>query len=475
MASLTAKTLDGGTAEIAAEAVEALRGVLRGEIIEPGGSDYDEVRAIWNAMIDRRPAMIVRCHGAADVMAAVRFARERSLLVSVRGAGHNIAGKALADGAVLIDLSPMKGVRVDPSTKTAIIGPGATLKDVDFETQAFGLALPIGINSTTGIAGLTLGGGFGWLTRKYGMTIDNLIGADIVIADGSLVRASESQNPELFWAIRGGGGNFGIVTAFEFRLREVGPEVMAGLVVYPFDQAESVLEKYRAATAQAPEEMTAWVVLRKAPPLPFLPEEVHGKEVVVCAMVNCGSLDAAAEQVEPFRNLGTPVGEHLGPMPLSAFQQAFDPLLTPGARNYWKTHDFAELSDGMLEILREEVAKLPTGECEIFIAHLGGAMSRVPVDATAYAGRGASYVMNVHTRWQTAAEDKTCVAWARSAFDRLKPYAMGTAYVNFMADDETDRVEEAYGANFERLAEAKRRYDPDNFFRVNQNVAAAKS
>jgi FAD/FMN-containing dehydrogenase len=475
MQDVSVRTLDEETVTLGGEPLEALAADLRGELVTAESSDYDEVRAIWNAMIDRRPALIARCMGTADVMRAVRFAREHGLLTSVRGGGHNIAGNSIADDAFMIDLAPMKWVRVDPDAKTVLVGPGATLGDVDRETQAFGLAIPVGINSTTGIAGLTLGGGFGWLTRKYGLTIDSLLSAQVVTAGGEMVRASADENADLFWAIRGGGGNFGIVTSFEFRAHAVGPEVTAGLIVYPFEEAEAVLSGYRQAAAVNPEELSVWVVMRQAPPLPFLPEEVHGKEVVVLALVHTGSNEQAAADIEPFTRLGTPAGQHVGPTPFVAFEAAFDPLLTPGARNYWKTHDFRELSDGLLETLRGAVGKLPSPECEVFIAHLGGVMADVATEDTAYAGRDAEFVMNVHARWQDADDDASCIGWARELFDDAAPHAMGTAYVNFLTADEQERVKSAYGRNFDRLLAVKAEYDPENFFRINQNVRAAES
>jgi len=473
MTSLHFRTLDDGTTTVDGEAIESLAAALRGELITAESPSYDEVRAIWNAMIDRRPALIARCMGAADVMHAVRFAREHGVLTSVRGAGHNIAGTSIADDSLMIDLSLMRWVGVDASSRTATVGPGATLGDVDAETAAFGLALPVGINSTTGVAGLTLGGGFGWLTRQHGMTIDCLTAVDVVTADGTQVRASADSNPDLFWAVRGGGGNFGIVTAFEFDLKPLEPQVLAGLVVYSLDEGEEVMRRYRAACANMPAEFSVWAVLRKAPPLPFLPEEVHGTGVVVLAMVHTGEAGQAAADAEAFAKLGSPVGQHVGRMPFVQFQQAFDPLLTPGARNYWKTHNFSGLSDDLIDALVASGRKLPSDECEVFVAQLGGAMSRVPVEATAYAGRGADFVCNVHARWRSAADDQACIGWARGTFDAMAPFAMGTAYVNFMTGDEQTRVQDAYGANYARLLEIKAAHDPDNFFRVNQHLRRA--
>jgi len=374
----------------------------------------------------------------------------------------------------MLDLSLMKSVRVDAAARTARAEPGALLADFDKETQAFGLATPLGINSTTGIAGLTLGGGFGWLSRRFGLTTDNLISADVVTADGRLLVASERENPDLFWAIRGGGGNFGVVTSFEYRLHPVGPFVYAGLIVHPFADAKTLIEGYRKFVATAPEELTVWFVMRKAPPLPFLPADVHGKEVFVFAFCWTGDPAQGEKAIAGLRALGKPLGEHVGQMPLAGWQTAFDPLLAPGARNYWKSHDFLKLDDGLITVLLAAIQTLPSPECEVFIAHLGGAINRVPVNATAYPHRDVLFVLNVHTRWQTPEEDKACIAWARGLFDAAARFATGGVYVNFMPEDETQRVAAgAYGPNHERLTKIKAKYDPDNLFRMNQNIPPA--
>jgi len=400
----------------------------------------------------------------------VNFARERDLLVAVRGAGHNIAGNAVCDGGLLIDLSQMKSVRVDPVKRVARVEPGVTLGELDNETQSFGLATPVGINSTTGVAGLTLGGGFGWLSRKHGLTVDNLISADVVTADGKLLHADAENNADLFWGIRGGGGNFGIVTSFEFRLHPVGPEVLSGLIVHPAADAPSVIRHYREFVAQAPEDLTCWLVLRKAPPLPFLSEEVHGTDVLVIAVCYLGDMQDGEKLLKPLRDFGKPHADVVGPHPFTAFQQAFDPLLTPGARNYWKSHNFPELGDEAIETLLRFAASLPSGQSEIFVAQMGGATNRVAPDATAYHHRDAAFVMNVHTRWEDEQDDEKCIAWAREFFEAMLPFATGGVYVNFMTEEETDRIAPAYGGNYQRLVELKDKYDPTNMFRLNQNI-----
>jgi FAD/FMN-containing dehydrogenase len=452
--------------------IEKLKGKVKGQIVLPDDPNYNKVREIWNAMIDRRPAVIVQCDAADDVLHAISYARENGLELSIRGGGHNIAGSSLCDNGVLIDLSNMKTVSVDAQNRRAYVEPGATLGDFDKAAQAHGLATPMGINSTTGVAGLTLGGGFGWLTRKYGMTIDNLVSADMVTADGRKMRVSEDENAELFWAIRGGGGNFGVVTRFEFALYPVGPEILAGLLVFPLNQAKQVLQKYREFVKSAPVELNIWAILRKAPPLPFLPENVHGKEVIVLAVFYAGDTKEGEKLIDPLRGFGEPYGEHIGAMPYAQWQQAFDPLLTPGARNYWKSHNFTQLSDDALDSIIEFAGKLPSPQCEIFVGLIAGIANRVPSDAMAYGHRDAKFVLNVHGRWDEAAQDKTCIAWARAFFEASKPYASAGAYVNFMTGDESDRVAAAYGENYSRLKEIKKKYDPENIFHNNQNIKA---
>ena len=464
------RTLDGGHADVSSQEISDLAERLDGALLSPGSERYETTRSIWNAMIDRRPALIVACASENDIVEAVRFAAARDLLTSVCGAGHNIAGNAVCDGGLMISLREMTEVDVDPEARTARVEPGATLADLDAATQAHGLAVPTGINSTTGVAGLTLGGGFGWLSRKYGMTVDNLRSARVVLADGRLVTASASEHPDLFWGLRGGGGNFGVVTSFEFDAHPVGPEVLSGLIVHPFADAGAVLRAYRAFVADAPDEVTVWVVMRKAPPLPFLPEDVHGTEVVVLAAMYAGSMEDGEAALAPLRAIGEPIADVIGPHPFAGWQQAFDPLLTPGERNYWKTHDFTELSDELLDEVLDYVETLPDPQSEVFFAQMGGAQSRVPDDATAYQGRDASFIMNVHGRWSDPAKDDDVIGWSRDLWHATAPFATGEAYVNFMTEEEQDRVSEAYGSSHARLVELKNRYDPGNLFRMNQNI-----
>lgn len=452
------------------QSIENLKIRVKGKVILPGDPGYDTTRRIWNAMIDRRPAVIVQCTEPADVPNAVLFARDHELEISIRGAGHNIAGNAVCDNGMMIDFSGMRTVRVDVESRRAQVEPGATLNDVDRATQRHGLATPLGINSTTGIAGLTLGGGFGWLTRKYGMTIDHLVSVDLVTADGSQMRCSDRENTDLYWAVRGGGGNFGVVTRFEFSLHPVGPEILAGLLVFPFAQARQVFAKYREFVKSAPEDMNVWVVLRKAPPLPFLPTDVHGKGIVALAVFYAGNDPGGQKLIEPLRRFGDAHGEHIGAQPYTQWQQAFDPLLTPGARNYWKSHNFTDISDGTIDAILQFAGRLPTAQCEIFLGLIAGAANRIPADATAYGHRGTKFVLNVHGRWDHPADDARCIAWARDFFKASAPYASAGAYVNFMTEEETDRIAAAYGSSYARLVQIKSKYDPDNIFHMNQNI-----
>ncbi|UTM59760.1 FAD-binding oxidoreductase [Photobacterium sp. CCB-ST2H9] len=456
--------------QLEAVSIESFKKHFQGKIVLPSDDDYDEVRQIWNAMIDRKPAIIARCISAECVVQAVNFAREHDLLLSVRGGGHNIAGNAVCDGGLMIDMSLMNAVHVNPNTQRAVVEPGCTLGDVDAAVQKHALATPLGINSTTGIAGLTLGGGFGWLSRLYGMTIDNLLSVHVVTANGTQLKASETENADLFWGVRGGGGNFGVVTSFEFQLHPVGPDVLSGLIVFPFDQAKSVLTQFAEFTESMPEALNVWMVTRKAPPLPFLPEAVHGKEIVALALCYFGDPAEGEKLIAPLRSFGRAYGEHVGVQPYSAWQQAFDPLLTPGARNYWKSHNFTHLSEGALDVLIEYAGKLPSPHCEIFIGTIGGQTTQVAADAMAYSSRDARYVMNVHGRWETPEEDEACISWAREFFSKSKPFASGGAYINFLTQDESDRVEFAYGETYARLVELKKKYDPNNLFRMNQNI-----
>ena len=470
MNSVSVVGLTGDRITMDVASLEKLKSSLRGALLVPGDEGYDKSRTVWNAMIDRKPALVVRCAGVADIRQAVTFAHTHRLLTAVKGGGHNIAGNAVCDGGLLIDLSTMRTVVIDPIAAVAHVEPGATLGDFDHECQAFGLATPVGINSTTGIAGLTLGGGFGWLSRKYGMTVDNLLAADVVTADGGLIRANDKEHTDLFWAIRGGGGNFGVVSRFEFKLHPVGPEVLSGMIVYPIKEAAHALKQFREHVKKLGDDTNVWTVMRKAPPLPFLPTEVHGTEIIAFCLFHVGDPNEGRKAFEPLRKLGTVLGEFTAMQPYTAWQQTFDPLLTPGARNYWKSHNFVDLSDGAIDVAVKYAQSLPSPHCEIFFGLVGGATTRPRPDATAYSHRDAIYVCNVHGRWETAAEDQNGTDWARGFFKEATPYATGGVYVNFLTDDEPERVRSAYGPGYDRLVAVKNRYDPSNLFRMNQNI-----
>jgi FAD/FMN-containing dehydrogenase len=452
--------------------VERLRAGVRGPVILPADPGYDAARAIWNGAIDRRPACIARCTGVADVVAAVGFARERDLLVAVRSGGHGVGGHALCEGGLVIDLSPMKGIRVDPVARTARAEAGVLWGELDRETQLHGLATVGGIVTHTGIAGLTLGGGIGWLTRKHGATVDNLVSVDLVTADGKVLTASEDENPDLFWGVRGGGGNFGIVTSFEYRLHPVGPMVLAGPIFHTLEDAREVLRLYREFIAAAPDELTTIFDLSVAPPLPFLPEEVHGKPIVMVGACYAGSPDEGAEVVRPLKQFGRPIVDLLEPKPYTALQSMFDPLVPHGWHRYWKSVELPPLTDGAIDTLVEHASAFTSPRSYCIVFQLGGALARVGEGDTAFSQRDAAHNVNINAVWTE--EDPNAerhIAWARDFFDAIQPHAGGRVYVNFLGEEGADRVRQAYGAEqYERLVSLKGRYDPTNFFSLNQNV-----
>lgn len=450
-------------------AIQKFQSGLRGRLLRPDDDGYDETRKIWNGTIDKRPGLIVQCAGLADVIDAVRFAREHDLLVSVRGGGHSVAGNALCDGGIMIDLSPMKGVRVDPVQRNAHAQAGLTLGDLDHETQAFGLAVPAGIVSTTGIAGLTLGGGFGWITRKYGLTCDNLFSADVVTADGEMVTANEEENSDLFWGIRGGGGNFGVVTSFGYQLQPVGPTVLAGLIVYPMEKAPELLRFYRDWAPDTPEELGTIFVLRLAPPAPFLPEEIHGKPIAAVFVCYCGPIDEGQRVLQPLRRFGTPAADAIVPKPFTVHQAMLDAMQPSGRNYYWKSDDLPGLSDGAIDtiVAHSEAITSPTTIVAMF--QLGGAASRVAEDATAYGHRNAQHALNCNASWDQG-DPGPQIQWAGNFSTAIQPFSAGV-YVNFLGDEGEDRARAAYGApKYDRLVALKNRYDPTNFFRLNQNI-----
>jgi FAD/FMN-containing dehydrogenase len=460
-----------------AQAIEGLRERLRGPVLVPGQEGYDAARRVNNAMIDRRPAVIVRCTGAADVIEAVTFAREHRLTVSIRGGGHNVAGSAVCEGGLMIDLSLMDGVRVDPHARTVRVQGGAAWGAVDRETQVFGLATPSGYVSTTGVAGFTLGGGYGALRRKYGMTCDSLLSADVVTADGRLITASASENEDLYWALRGGGGNFGVVTSFEFACYPVGPTIFMCGVMYPAEDAAMVLRGWRDFMATAPEELSSNALIWSLPDVEAFPPHARGRQVIIVAsMVPGGSMDEAARLVQPLRELATPLLDLSGPVPYTAAQAAFDPLLPYGVRRaYWKAIDLVGLSDELIDKIAAAGLSRPHPASLIPVWHFGGAMSRVEPTATAFWRRQTPFMISFDGAWDDAADDARCIAWVRARIDDMRPYSDGGQYVNFAGSgDEQDIPRRAaYGGNYDRLAAIKAKYDPTNLFRMNINITPA--
>ena len=450
--------------------VQELREAVRGEVLTPDDDGYAEARRIWNGAHDgRRPAVIVRCTGAADVIAAVGFARSNDLTIAVRGGGHSIAGFSTIDEGIVIDLSPMNGVHVDTAARRATVGGGAVWADVDHEAQAHGLATTGGLVSSTGVAGFTLGGGIGWLMRKHGLACDNLVSADVVTADGQLVHASESENADLFWGLRGGGGNFGIVTQFEFELHSVGPTVYAGPIFYSADADGDLLRLFREWAPGASDDVTAVIDLTTAPPLPVIPEAWHGKKVAAFIATSAGPVEEGNGHVSEFRDVAEPVADLLGPMPYAVIQTLIDPLWTKGTHAYFKATNLARLDDELIDRLSELHLQAPGPQCEIHVHQMGGAVARVGDGDTAFAERSMPYVLNAVTGWHDPDAADAHIDWARAVIEAASEASTGRAYVNFLGD--ADAARSSYGAEtYKRLVELKNQYDPTNVFRLNQNI-----
>lgn len=465
--------------------VERLRGRMRGRVIEPADPAYDEARSVYNAMIDKRPALIARCAGVGDVLACIELAHEHELLVAVRGGGHSVAGRSVCDGGLVIDLSPMDGIRVDPVRRTARAEGGVTWGAFDHETSAFGLATTGGVVSTTGIAGLTLGGGIGWLMRKHGLTCDNLLSVDLVTAEGRFVRASEDENPDLFWGVRGAGANFGIVTSFEYRLHPLRERVLAGLLLYPGERRRDVLRLYNEWAQAEPDELTSFLVFLNAPALPSLPPEHRGKPVVGLALAHSGPLEEAERAIRPLRERAEPIVDLIAPVPYPALQRMSDDDWRWGNRNYWKPEFLGDLSESLIDTILEHcdrfvpptfeprqggpIAAQPINYCEL--GHLGGAVGRVGESETAFGHRDAPYLANITAVWTLEEETDRLVSWARDFSRALQPFSHGAGYVNYFVDEDEERLRAAYGAEkYERLVDLKTKYDPANFFRLNENI-----
>ncbi len=444
-----------------------LRASVSGSVLEPGQLGYDEARLVHNGTVDCQPVAIVRCHTVADVVDAVNHGRDAGLELTVRGGGHNVAGRAVCDGGLMIDLVPMKGIFVDPGKRTARAQGGVTWGEFNRATQLHGLATTGGVISSTGIAGLTLGGGLGWLMGKYGLCVDNLRSAEVVTAEGAVLQASASENADLFWALRGGGGNFGVVTSFEFDLHEVGPIVTAGILAFPIDQARAVLQFYRHFTANLPDELTVFAGLLHAP-------DGSGAKIAAIISCHCGSPEQAEADLRPLREFGTPIMDALGPIPYSALNAMLDDGFPKGARNYWKSNLLSDLTDEAIDVMIDQFAQSPSTMSGVLLEHFHGAVTRVPSADTAYPHRSPGYNLLVAAEWLDAGEDGANIAWARQAFQAMEPFHGAGGYSNYLTGDETeDRVASAFGANHARLREVKRRYDPDNLFHMNQNILPA--
>ena len=457
---------------MAKSAVDALRETVTGEVIAEGDPAYDEARSVYNGMIDKRPLAVARCTGTADVAAVINVARAEGLDLSVRGGGHSAPGFGTNDGGLVIDLGPLHDVVVDKQAMTARAGGGCTWKVFNDATHAHGVATTGGIIGSTGIAGLTLGGGIGYLSRKYGLSCDNLVSAEVVTADGQVLTASDEQHDDLFWALRGGGGNFGVVTTFEYRVHPVA-EIYGGPIAYPVDQADDVLRFYRQYIAEAPEELGGFVGFHLAPPLPFLPEDWHFKNICLAVLCWAGPIEDGEKMVKPFLDVVEPVGSHVGPMPYPALNEAFDPLLPPGLQHYWKSSFMRELSDEAITVHHEHGAKAPSIQTAVHIYPINGAVQRVGADDTAFTHRDANYAPVIAGMWENPADNDKNIAWVRDYFAALQPYSVEGGYVNFMDGDDQNRTKANYGTHYERLATIKRAYDPDNLFHLNQNITPA--
>ena len=449
--------------------INQLREQVRGAVITPDDEGYEQARRVYNAMISRRPAAVVRCANAGDVVAAVNFAREQQLDLAVRGGEHSVPGFGTCDDGVVVDLSGMRGVHVDPAAGTARAEGGATWGDFNDATHAFGLATTGGIISTTGVGGLTLGGGIGYLARGYGLSCDNLVSAEVVTADGRFLVASEDENDDLFWALRGGGGNFGVVTSFEFRVHPV-KDIYGGPMFFELRDAGTVLRFFRDYIADAPEELGAFPAFQIAPPLPFIPEDRHGEPFL--AMVTCwaGPLDQGERALAPFHELAPVVAEHLGPMPYPALNSAFDALVPPGLQHYWKANFVTELTDEAIGAHLDHGPKVPVVNSTVHIYPINGACHRVAPDATAFAYRAANFATVIAGMWPDPTQNKANISWVRDYYDATAPLSEAGGYINFMADDDQDRIKANYRGNYERLVTIKRKYDPDNLFHLNQNI-----
>ena len=471
---MRAKTTEGREISLKQETLDSLKTSIRGPVFVPGDAGYEESRTLWNAMIDRRPAVVARCLGTADVIAGVKFARENDILLCIKGGGHNIAGLAVADGALVMDMSLMRGVWVDPAAKIAHAQAGCLLGDVDRETQVHGLATVLGFVSLTGIAGLTVGGGFGYLTRRWGWTSDNVVGMDVVTADARLVRASSDENADLFWGLRGGGGNFGVVTGIDYVLYPVGPQVVGGLVVWPASEAPKVLELYRTLAGTAPPELTLVALMRPAPPAPWLPKEMHGKPIVALLACYSGRPEEGEKAVASIKAFGKPIGDVLMRRPYAQMQSLLDATQPKGRRYYWKSEYLSRIEPALCEKVIEHAARIRSPHSAVILFQIEGALNQLREEHSPAGNRDARYVLNLAGSWEGAAEDRANIEWAREGWNDLKQFSTGGTYINFLTQDESpERIETALGKALQRLAEIKATWDPENVFRTNRNIKPA--
>ncbi len=467
-------TTQGREIDLKLEVLDGLRMRLQGPVFLPGDVGYEESRAVWNAMIDRKPAVVARCLGSADVVACVQFARENDILLCIKGGGHNIAGLATADGALMLDMSLMRGVWVDPKEKVAHAQAGCLLGDVDRETQLHGLAAVLGFVSLTGSTGLTLGGGFGYLTRRWGWTSDNVVGMNVVTADARLVRAASDKNADLLWGLRGGGGNFGIVTGIEYALYPVGPEVVGGVVAWPASEAQRVLELYRTLAETAPPELTLVALLRPAPPAPWLPKDMHGKPIVAVLACYSGRPEDGEKAVASVKAFGKPIGDVLVRRPYAQMQSLLDATQPKGRRYYWKSEYLSRIDPALCEKVIQHAARIQSPHSAVILFQIGGALNQLKEEHSPVGNREARYVLNVAGSWEESGEDSANIEWAREAWNDMKSFSTGGTYINFLTEDEgPERIEAALGKGLKRLAAVKAKWDPQNIFRTNRNIKPA--
>lgn len=471
---MVVQTMASGAIELKQDALDVLKSRVKGPVFSAGDLRYEESRTVWNGMIDKHPALVVRCLGVADVVASVNFAREHDLLLCIKGGGHNIAGLATADGAMMLDMSLMRGVWVDPQQRVARAQAGCLLGDVDRETQLHGLAAILGFVSLTGVTGLTLGGGFGYLTRRWGWTTDNVLAMELVTADGRLVRASQTENPDLFWGLLGGGGNFGVVTGIDYKLYPIGPEIVGGIVAWPAEEAPKVLAFFRELAAAAPREMTLVAMMRPAPPAPWLPKEMHGKPIVAILACHSGKIENAEKAVAPIKTFGKPIGDILVRRPYAQLQSLLDATQPKGRRYYWKSEYLSQIEPALCDKFMTHAAKIVSPHSAVIFFQLDGALDELPNEHSAVGNRDARFVLNIAGSWEQAAADQHNLAWARAAWNDMKSFSTGGTYLNFLtADDGPERTNAALREGIQRLSAIKKTWDPHNVFRTNRNIIPA--